>query len=176
MNLLFQLQTLPFFTSKAYIYKMKKRVSGLGLLVFVAVSGLYSCEARKAENAEKPVPQVFTPSEETPVTTPENNTVTRPETDSQPAEPAPVKRAPMPTVAELKKVTPSQEAKRALNNDAMQAFRMKPEAFKTFMQSRIPYYRGKGYLKAENDLVRIEINIEEMRIQTAQETFTFPMN
>src|SRR6478735_8904543 len=154
---------------------MKMRLSVFYFPAVIASACLFSCENRHAEKPEKPTPQVFTPEVETPVSAGENDTTSTPETETLPEEPVPVKRKPMPSVAELKKITPSQEAKRALSNDAMQIFRMKPDAFKDFMKSRIPYYQGKGELKAENDRVRIEVNAREMRVQTPKETYSFPM-
>ena len=85
------------------------------------------------------------------------------------------KPKPMPTIEELKRITPSQEAKRELNNDAMKAAQMKPEKFVEYMQSRISYYRGKGALKTENDMVRIQITAKEMQIETVKGKQTFPM-
>ena len=144
--------------------------------------GVSSCETRKPET-QQPEPQVFSPeTEETPAMPADTSGVLNageptPEEPNQeetaPApEPAPRK---LPTREELKKITPSQEAKRALSTDAMKAYRMKPEAFGAYMQTRIPYYRGKGDLKAQNDVVKIEIGAAEMRIETAKGSQAFPM-
>ena len=43
------------------------------------------------------------------------------------------------------------------------------------MQSRVPYYRGKGNLKTENDRLRIEITEKEMIIETPKGRKTFSM-
>lgn len=150
--------------------------------LLVALSTLVfsiSCESRKAEEAKSPVPQVFTPA--TPEDSQDMITDSLVQQDGTQAElpdttaEAKAKREAMPTEAELKKITPSQEAKRALSNDAMQIYRMKPDAFFKFMQSRIPYYQGKGNLKAENDMLRIEITGKEMIIETPKGRKTFPM-
>ena len=147
--------------------------------LFAVSSFLFACESRKTEDAKTPVPQVFTPQESadsSEIIT--DSLVQQDGTQTDIADTtteAKVKREPMPTVAELKKVTPSQEAKRALSNDAMQIYRMKPEAFFKFMQSRIPYYRGKGHLKTENDMLRIEITEQEMIIETPKGRETFSM-
>ena len=149
------------------------------LVALCALVCIMSCESRKNDEAKSPVPQVFTP------VTPEDSQEIITDSlvqqdDTQAALPdttaeAKAKREPMPTVAELKKITPSQEAKRALSNDAMQIYRMQSEVFFKFMQGRIPYYRGKGNLKTENDMLRIEITAKEMIIETPKGRKTFPM-
>ena len=139
---------------------------------------LVSCESRQPEKVTEPTPQVFTP-ETTPDSVVEQlDTVAADgvKTEPEPAQEAPVRKAaPLPSVAELKRITPGQEAKRELSNDAMQVYRMKPEAFFKYLQSRIPYYRGKGPLKAENDLVRLEITKTEMIVETPKGRQTFSL-
>ncbi len=155
----------------------QQQLSGLLVVIFSAFF-LLSCETRQPETVTQPTPQVFTPGAEEDSVAAGSDTVSAtplpasPEEKTAAPEPAPKR---LPTVAELKKVTPGQEAKRALSNDAMQIYRMKPDAFQDYMESRIPYYRGKGDLKAENDLVRLEITEKEMRIQTPRGLKTFPM-
>ena len=150
--------------------------------LLVALSGpvcFMSCESRKSDEAKTPVPQVFTPANPEDsqeiitdsLVQQDGTQAVLPDTTAE----ANAKREPMPTVAELKKVTPSQEAKRALSNDAMQIYRMQPEAFFKFMQGRIPYYKGKGNLKTENDMLRIEITAQEMIIETPKGRKVFPM-
>ncbi|KAA9331127.1 hypothetical protein [Adhaeribacter soli] len=155
---------------------MKKASFLLNSLFFLSLAlGLFSCETRKPEN-QQPEPQVFSPeAEATPsVTTDTSATLNSEKPIQEETAPEPTPRK-LPSREELKKITPSQEAKRALSADAMKAYRMKPEAFGAYMQTRIPYYRGKGDLKAQNDVVKIEINAEEMRIETAKGSQIFPM-
>src|SRR5688572_32302838 len=138
-----------------------------------------SCESRNPQDAQQPIPQVFTPaspedSEEIitdSLVQQDGTQAALPDTTAE----AEVKREPMPTVAELKKITPSQEAKRALSQDAMQIYKMQPDAFFKFIQGSIPYYRGKGNLKTENDMLRIEITAKEMIIETPKGRKIFPM-
>ena len=145
-------------------------------------SVLVACEGRKPEKKPDPTPQVFVPA-------PAEDPASRPDTlpnHAVASEPAPVPEVPaapqpaassrkLPTKAELKTVSPAQEAKRSLSNDAMKAFSMKPEAFADYMKTRIPYYRGKGNLEIANDVVRITINAKEMQIETAKGRQVFPM-
>lgn len=134
---------------------------------------LAACE-KKTENREADKrPQVFTPETEEKAT-PADSTAPPDSVTSQPAKPAtgPVKR---PTPAELKTITPNQEAKRSLTNDAMKADEMSFQEFGEYMKGRIPYYRGKGDLKFENDIVRIQISQAEMLIESARGRVTFPM-
>lgn len=141
---------------------------------------LVACESRQPEKVTEPTPQVFTPeTAPDPVSgQPDADTVAARAVNPVP-EPAPElpanKPVPLPSVAELKKITPGQEAKRALSNDAMQVFRLQPDAFFKFLESRIPYYRGKGPLKAENDLVRLEITETEMIVETPKGRRIFPL-
>ena len=136
---------------------------------------VFSCESKKA--AEVTVPHNFDPVEEVPDKTavPVDSAEEQVEMERPADSVGKPERPPMPTTEELKTVTPDQEAKRALNNDAMKAAQLKPEEFMAYMKTRIPYYRGKGNLKAENDLVRIRISKSEMQIETMKGTQTFPM-
>ena len=131
-----------------------------------------ACE-RKNSNETKAKPQVFEPDRREEV----SDTLS-PEEYAPLDNPKPmpsVERQKMPTKAELKHVTPSQEAKRELSADAMKAYSMKPDEFASYMKTRIPYYKSKGDLKAENDVVRIQITGKEMKIESAGITQTFPM-
>ena len=152
---------------------MKKQVLSSILIAFFPVILFSACEKKKPETITTSQPEEFNPVEEEP-----DRTATA-EIDTQEnipeAETIVPERKLMPTVEELKTVTPSQEAKRELSNDAMKAAQMKPEKFAEYMQSRIPYYRGKGNLKAENDMVRIQITKKEMTIETIKGRQTFPM-
>ena len=136
---------------------------------------VFSCERRKP-GEHVPDPQTFEPSGEqqdnTRTVEPDTDqNIAVPETPGIPSE----KPKPMPTAEELKQITPSQEAKRELGNDAMKAAQMKPDEFVNYMKTRIPYYRGKGALKTENDMVRIQITENEMQIETVKGKQTFPM-
>ncbi|MFC5271415.1 hypothetical protein [Adhaeribacter terreus] len=136
---------------------------------------VFSCESKKPGKIT--APQEFNPVEEVP-----DKTAVKVDSVQEEAEPempeiseTKAARKPMPTAAELKAVSPDLEAKRALNNDAMKAAQMKPDAFIAYMKTRIPYYKGKGNLKAENDMVRIRISKTEMKIETVKGSQTFPM-
>ena len=156
---------------------MKIRLLPCLIVCISCITLLFSCENRRVEETKSPVPQVFTPQapedslEPDSLVQQDGTDAELPDTTTE----AKAKRRPMPTVAELKKITPNQEAKRALSNDAMQIYRMQPEAFFKFMQDRIPYYRGKGNLKTENDRLRIEITEQEMIIETPKGRKTFSM-
>lgn len=158
-----------------YLYAMKKEVSLLKFLLILGLGiGLFACDGRQPEKANSE-PQVFSPETEgMPQTKTDSLSSSAPAKPEISSEPMPEPRK-MPTVEELKKVTPSQEAKRALSTDAMKAYRMKPEEFSNYMKTRVAYYRGKGELKAENDVVKIEITASEMLIETPKGRQVFPM-
>ncbi|MBK0404844.1 hypothetical protein I5M27_17770 [Adhaeribacter sp. BT258] len=156
---------------------MKQSVLARIFIAFFFLIFSFSCENSRPENATQPheFEPVTSPDTAISAQTPVDSHVVA-DTGNQPEIPeTKTERQPMPTAEELKEVTPDQAAKRALHNDAMKAARMKPDAFVTYMKTRIPYYRGKGNLKAENDLVRIRINKTEMKIETMQGAQTFPM-
>jgi hypothetical protein len=138
-------------------------------LPFLMAGLLWACESKDHKEVPETKPRVFEPAakEESTDTMGSNNAA-----DSKPLPPGPPK---MPSETELKQITPSQEAKRALSNDAMKAYSMKPEEFSEYMKTKIPYYRGKGNLKAENDVVRIYISATQMQIESPKGSQTFPM-
>ena len=146
-------------------------------VAFLLLVGLYACNTPENQTITKP--QEFEPAEETRQETKQTPIATENEAKSQETAPvapaAKTGRLPLPSQAELKTVTSGQQAKRELSNDAMKAFSMKPEAFTEYMQSRIPFYKGKGSLKAENDMVRIQITENEMKVETVKGATTFPM-
>jgi hypothetical protein len=157
---------------------MKKlRTNLLAGGVLLLLMGLTACEKKETTREATKTPQVFTPATEgnavrsDSALTPEGNL---PGTTAEKANPK-AGPAKLPTPAELKTITPSQEAKRALTNDAMKASEMSFQEFGDHMKSRIPYYRGKGDLKFENDIVRIRITKAEMQIETQRGSHTFPM-
>ena len=175
----FSVQNIPFIAAKRLIYSMKvfKQVRSVSGIMAIFGFLLIACEPKKAETVSAVKPRDFDPVAEettsTPVTVQEEKILE----NNQP-EPAPVavpERKPMPTVAELQKITPEQEATRALNNDAMKAATMSFEKFGKYMQSRIPYYKNKGNLKAKNDFTFIQISSTEMQIETAKGRLVYPM-
>jgi hypothetical protein len=153
---------------------MKQPVFTRILIAFFSLVLVSSCESRKPENVTQP--KEFEPDTEVSAETSPDKTAVAVDSalDQESAISAP-ERKPMPTAEELKEITPDQKAGRALNNDAMKAAGMKPEEFIAYMKTRIPYYRGKGNLKAENDLVRVRIDKTEMKIETVKGSQTFPM-
>lgn len=133
---------------------------------------LCSCNHQKARQPEETTPQVFTPeNSQIPV---DSINETEPTTEPEKHEQLPM-NIEKPDLKKLGQLTPNQEAKRALTNDAFKATKMDLTEFGTYMQSRIPYYRNKGDLKFENDIVRIHINGKEMVIQTIKGRLTYPM-
>lgn len=141
------------------------------LLPFCGIAFLFSCTKENKQETSATKPEVFTPATE------EKDTVQKESADSAEIVTETPKTGPkkMPTIAELKTITPNQEAKRALTTDAMKAAEMSLTEFGDFMKSRIPYYRDKGELKFENDIVKIHITKTEMQLQTPKGSLTFPM-
>ena len=141
------------------------------LLPFCGIAFLLSCAKENKQETSAAKPEVFTPAAE------ETDTLQNETSDSAGI----ITGAPiagpkkMPTIAELKTITPNQEAKRALTNDAMKAAEMSLVEFGEHMKGRIPYYRDKGELKFENDIVKIHITNREMQLQTPKGSLTFPM-
>ena len=135
-----------------------------------------ACTPDKATRQENETElQVFTPAaNEAPENEDLNSKYHDPETAAKP--PPASKEIAKPDLKNLHKISPNQEAKRALTNDAFKATKMELSEFGAFMQSRIPYYRNKGDLKFENDIVRIQITSEEMVIQTMKGRLTYPMH
>jgi hypothetical protein len=140
---------------------------------FCALFLFASCDQESKNQTKETKPEVFTP------TTPENDTkadtagIANKKTQENKSPVTALQK--LPSRVELKNITPNQEAKRALTNDARKAAEMSLPEFGDFMKSRIPYYQGKGELKFENDIVKIHITNTEMRLQTPKGMLTFPM-
>lgn len=141
------------------------------LLPFCGMIFLFSCSKENRQETSAKKPEVFTPAAEE-IDTLQKDTANSSEIVKETPKPGPKK---MPTIAELKTITPNQEAKRALTTDAMKAAEMSLTEFGDFMKSRIPYYRDKGELKFENDIVKIHITNTVMQLQTPKGSLTFPM-